>query len=428
MAAYDLLRVTRCPEQLSALSAGLGDADPRVRQRAAQAIASYGRAGVDLAKAQLHSPQTDVSNTAITAIGLVRTRYAGNVLFEYLTPSYKQLAKTRKWQQQIPQDDPNWYPLKVAIQDYQERLIERVLYVLSALGHARTVNSVRRLLATRNQSELENAIEVLASLNHRRFVLPLMPLFESYVTTKTVIGRTKVTPQWFRTKGYQLLLEALEAKDRWIKIGALIVLSMVPSVHLHDPDPVVRQITSQIFSPLDSTQSPMNTAMNHLLLLKSVALFNNLSLDELLLIDKSLEPMQVFTGETIFREGEWGSHLYIIAEGTVQLVKEMEGEPREFKRLYKGSHFGEVALFDDAPRWDSAIALEDCALLRLEKNRFLSLITQRPHIILEMCRFLSQRLRETNTKFFPSVVTLEPSAAPHLESESVPSVSSEYQV
>ncbi len=64
--------------------------------------------------------------------------------------------------------------------------------------------------------------------------------------------------------------------------------------------------------------------------------------------------------------------------------------------MITGQYFGEIALFDEAPRWDSAIAIEDTVLLCLEKKRFISLITQRPHIILEICRFLSQRLRETD--------------------------------
>ncbi|MEO1353060.1 MAG: cyclic nucleotide-binding domain-containing protein [Cyanobacteria bacterium J06635_15] len=396
MAAFDLLRATRCPEQLTAVSQGLGDADPRVRQRAATALAAYGRSGLALAKVSLTASEVEVVNTAIIAIGLVRTKYASNLLFDYLAPSYKQLAQTRKWQQQIPTNDPRWQPLRVAIVDYHERLIQKVLYVLSALGYARTVNTVNRLLAINDQSELENAIEVLASLNHRRFVMPLMPLFEERSTPASSASRIQATPQWLRTKGYRLLLEALESKDRWIKIGALIALSMVPSALVNDPDPFVKQVASQIFGAIDQSTLPTNTAMNRLLLLKNVALFKNLSLDELLLIDKSLEQTQVLASRTIFAEGDWGSHLYIIADGTVQLVKNIDGNLRKLKQLQQGQYFGEVALFDNAPRWDGAIALEDCTLLKLEKSRFLSLITQRPHIILEICRFLSQRLRETD--------------------------------
>ncbi|MEM8638510.1 MAG: cyclic nucleotide-binding domain-containing protein [Cyanobacteria bacterium P01_G01_bin.54] len=418
LAAFDLLGITRCPEQLPTLSQGLGDADPRVRQRAAQALASYGRSGLDIAKAQLGATQPEVVDMAITAIGLVRTKAASNLLFDYLTPSYKQLAQTRRWQQQIPRQDPNWYPLQAAIQDSQERLIQRVLYVLSALGYGRTVNVVRRLLATRNQAELEKAIEVLASLSHRRFVLPLIPLFEQDETSQTS-GRSQVMPQWFRTRGYRLLLEALEAKDRWIRSGALLALAVVPSMHIHDPDPVVRQITGQIFGERDRTSSPLKTVMNQLLFLKTVALFKNLSLDELLLIEKSAEISHALAGETIFNEGEWGAHLYIVVEGTVQLVKEIDQIPQELKQLQKSQHFGEIALFDDAPRWDSAIALADCTLLKIEKNRFLSLITQRPHIILEMCRFLSQRLRETAQQCSPKLLATALEHADTVDSETL---------
>ncbi|MEM0981885.1 MAG: cyclic nucleotide-binding domain-containing protein, partial [Cyanobacteria bacterium P01_H01_bin.58] len=394
IAAFNLLRVTRCRTQLTTIGNSLGDPDPRVRQQAANALAAYGRPGLAIAKESLTDSRPERVNTAITAIGLVRTKYASNLLFDYLTPSYKQLSQTRKWLQQIPTDDARWQPLIVAIADYHERVVQKVLYVLSALGHARTVNTVNRLLVLSDQSELENAIEVLASLNHRRFVMPLMPLLEARTTSTTENRLRQATPQWLRTKGYQLLLEALESKDRWIKTGALIALSTVPSALVKDPDPFVQKVASQIFGPINHSNLTTNTAMNQLLLLKNVALFKNLSLDELLLIDKSLEQTQVLSGETIFSEGDWGTHLFIVAEGSVQLIKTVEGVSRETTQIKQGQYFGEVALFDDAPRWDGAIAIEDCTLLKLGKNRFLSLVTQRPHIILEMCRFLSQRLRE----------------------------------
>ena len=406
MAAFDLLKVTVCAEHLAVVGDSLGDPDPRVRQRVASTLAAYGRPGLAIAQAKLQDTQPDVVNTVITAIGLVRTKSASNLLFEYLTPSYKQLTRTRQWQQQIPTDDPRWQPLRVAIADYHHRLIQKVLYVLSALGHAQTVNTVNRLLTIQDQSELENALEVLASLNHRRFVMPLMPLLEAQNSAELTASRIQATPQWLRTKGYHMLLEALEANDRWLKTGALIALATIPSALANDPDPFVKQIASQIFGVIDPSTLLTNNAMNRLLLLKKVALFKNLSLDELLLIDQSLEQTQALTGETIFAEGDWGTHLYIIADGTVQLLKDTDSVPRELKQLQPGQYFGEVALFDDAPRWDGAIAITDCTLLKLSKNRFLSLVTQRPHIILEMCRFLSQRLRETDNRQYDQALTV----------------------
>ena len=155
-------------------------------------------------------------------------------------------------------------------------------------------------------------------------------------------------------------------------------------------------IAQEIFPSSEQLVSPTHSFMNRLLLLKNVPLFKNLSLDELFLIDQSLEQRQVLSNEIIYTEGSWGEYLYIIAEGKVKIVKRMEGQEKEIKQLSQGQYFGEIALFDNATRWDGAIALEDCTLLKLEKKRFISLITQRPHIILEICRFLSERLRDTD--------------------------------
>ncbi|NJK27518.1 MAG: cyclic nucleotide-binding domain-containing protein [Coleofasciculaceae cyanobacterium SM2_3_26] len=136
--------------------------------------------------------------------------------------------------------------------------------------------------------------------------------------------------------------------------------------------------------------------MNRLLLLKQVALFSNLSLDELVLIDEALEQEEFLAGETIFTEGSIGSHFYIIGDGNVRITKAIDGVQKELSRLAAPQYFGEMALFDDSPRSASAIAQSDCTLLKLEKSRFISLIAQRPQIVLEICKFLSDRVRATD--------------------------------
>ena len=396
ISAFKLLGATRCAEMLPYVKNGLGDPHPRVRQQVAITLANYGKSGLSLAQENLLSSQREIADTAIFAIAKIRTKYANDILFNYLAPEFEQLNRTRKWQQQIPQNDPSWQPLAVAIDDYHQRLIQKVLYVLSCLGYSRTVNAVTRILATTDQKDLANAVEVLVSLSHRRFVLPLVPLLEQIVQQKQPVHKIQLNSQWLRNKGYKILLEALEAKDRWLRTGALIALAMIPSALLEDRDPVVQLVAREIFPSSCQLLSSPNSSMNRLLLLKNIPLFKNLSLDELFLIDQALEQQQVLTNETIYTEGSWGNHLYIIAEGTVKIVKKLDQQQQQIQQLTKGQYFGEVALFDNAPRWNGSIALSNCTLLKLEKKRFISLITQRPHIILEICRFLSQRLRETD--------------------------------
>ena len=395
--AFRILGITRCKGMLRYIGNGLCDTDARVCQAAAAALTAFGEQGLSLAQDCLSSSNPDMVRMAIAAIGQTRTKRSNNILYDYLVPELQPVASTSRWQQQLPASDANWQMLAIAIDDYHQRLIEKVLYVLACMGYADTVQTVNQILSTTDARNLANAVEVLASLPHRRFILPLLPVLEQLGNSNTRSPRVRSTPQWLRTAGYKLLLEALESRERWIRIGASIALATVPSSLMHDRDPLVRKVTRQIFQPIYQSPSLESTLMNRILLLKKIALFKHLSLDELLLIDKALVQEQVLAEETIFTEGSWGTHLFIIAEGQVQVVKEIGGERRELKQLGIGQYFGEIALFDDAPNPEEVIALQDCVLLKLEKSRFMSLITQRPQIILEICRFLSQRIRETDT-------------------------------
>ncbi len=319
MTAFKLLEITRCPETLDDAASGLDDSYPQVRQQVASTLSAYGKAGLAVAQKHLNSEPPHVVNTAIAAIAKVKSQQANEILFKHLAPEFQHLALTRKWQQQIPQQNPSWRLLGVAIEDYQQRILQKVLYILSCLGYSRTVGSIQRILATSDRRDLANAVEVLASIEHRRFVQPLMPLLERAVSTKT-IEPVEPTPQWFRNKGYKILLQALNSSDRWIKTGASIALAMVPTTLLTDPDPVVQSVAREIL-PTYPLTCPISTSMNRLLLLRNLALFKNLTLDELFSIDKALEQKQVLAGETIYAEGSWGWHLYIIAAGRVQIVK-----------------------------------------------------------------------------------------------------------
>ncbi len=333
--AFKILEITHCSEALKQVTKGFDDDDVRVRQQVASTISAYGKLGLTIAQKHLTSEDPNVVNTAIAAIALFKSKQANEILFKHLTPEFRQFNLVRKWQQQIPRQDPSWRLLAVAIEDYQQRLLQKVLYILSCLGYSRTVNLVKRILATGDRRDLANAVEVLASINHRRFVQPLMPLLEQTVTEQQPQTEIEPTPQWLQHKGYKILLEALNSSDRWIRTGASLALATVPKALIKDSHPIVQSAAPEII-PVQPLTCSVSTSMNRLLLLRNVALFKNLTLDELFPIDQALEQRQVLAGETIYTEGSWGGHLYIIATGKVQIVKELDGEPQEIKQLITG--------------------------------------------------------------------------------------------
>jgi CRP/FNR family transcriptional regulator, cyclic AMP receptor protein len=107
------------------------------------------------------------------------------------------------------------------------------------------------------------------------------------------------------------------------------------------------------------------------------------------------EEYQFFTrGQTIFREGEPGDRLYIVAEGQVEIV----ADGQILETLEPGGILGELALIDDKPRSAMAVARTDCVLTPISRQHFLALVQRTPPFALQVMRVMAERLRRANTR------------------------------
>ena len=138
--------------------------------------------------------------------------------------------------------------------------------------------------------------------------------------------------------------------------------------------------------------------MNRLLFLKTVPLFEGLSLDDILSVDAALGQEEYLAGETIVRQGEAGATLFLLAHGQASVRLGVDAGGKEVAQLQPGEFFGEMSLFDDQPRSATVVALTDCTLLTLERDRFSTLVLQRPDVLLQICKMFGSRLRETNRR------------------------------
>jgi CRP-like cAMP-binding protein len=89
---------------------------------------------------------------------------------------------------------------------------------------------------------------------------------------------------------------------------------------------------------------------------------------------RSLIPVHVAAGETIFRAGDEGDRFYVVAAGQVEI--DLEGGA---KVEGPGGSFGEIALLRDVPRTASVRARTDADLLALERSEFLAAVTGHAH-------------------------------------------------
>ena len=136
-------------------------------------------------------------------------------------------------------------------------------------------------------------------------------------------------------------------------------------------------------------------------LLSKVGVFSLLAPEEIKAVAEHLTTATLAAGETLFREGDQGDELYILMEGAAAVSIHLpDGGDREIARFAPGDFFGEMSIFDNAPRSATCVALETTTLFRLSKKAFGAIIAEHPRIALKlmyrMLNVTTQRLRGTS--------------------------------
>ncbi len=84
-------------------------------------------------------------------------------------------------------------------------------------------------------------------------------------------------------------------------------------------------------------------------------------------------------GDPVFREGDPGDAWYVVVEGAVRIVRELDGGGRlVLTELGAGSSFGEIAVFDDRPRSAGAVAEGAARLIAIRRGALQGLLADRP--------------------------------------------------
>ena len=112
-----------------------------------------------------------------------------------------------------------------------------------------------------------------------------------------------------------------------------------------------------------------------------------------LLEPKSGEMSRVYAEEAmIFCECQPGAELYIIQKGQVKITKIVDNNEVLLAVLKAGDMFGEMALLENKPRSASAIALEGCQLLAVNRQNFNQMVSTQPQLIARLTTTLADRI------------------------------------
>jgi len=146
--------------------------------------------------------------------------------------------------------------------------------------------------------------------------------------------------------------------------------------------------------------------------LKETEIFKNLTPEQ---IGKVLHICRTVTfseNEIIMKEGDAGDRMYIILEGTVEVIKKLiidgmdeedsAGKNKVFTRLnaYRQPVFGEIAMLEELRRTATVLTITTCTLYEITKDDFLNL-TEKDYelgyrILLNLSRIVSARLRKAD--------------------------------
>ena len=102
-------------------------------------------------------------------------------------------------------------------------------------------------------------------------------------------------------------------------------------------------------------------------------------------------------GEVIFHQGDLGTDMFIIQDGEVHIIKNINGASHILSKLEKGDFFGEMSVLESVPRSADAVAITEVRTLVINGARFDEMLRKNPEIAVRIIRKYSKRLREANT-------------------------------
>jgi len=146
---------------------------------------------------------------------------------------------------------------------------------------------------------------------------------------------------------------------------------------------------------MDSDTQPYGGYMadSNLDFLSRLPLFQELSLDEISILDQYLGLLELAKGDTVFDEGESGEFVCFVVNGELEVLKKSPGgDSSTITKLGKGQTIGEMALIDELPRSATVRARSPSSLTVLSRKGFEELAGQSPEIAIKILKYLARSL------------------------------------
>ncbi|MCI8916943.1 MAG: Crp/Fnr family transcriptional regulator [Oscillospiraceae bacterium] len=112
------------------------------------------------------------------------------------------------------------------------------------------------------------------------------------------------------------------------------------------------------------------------------------------LLAEGRPPRRYRAGQLIYLQGTHPDCFYCLAAGSVRsFISTPSGEERVLTVHRAGDLMGEASFFDGCPRVTSAMALEDCLILTVDRGQLDAALQRRPELAVPMLQYLARTVR-----------------------------------
>jgi CRP-like cAMP-binding protein len=125
-------------------------------------------------------------------------------------------------------------------------------------------------------------------------------------------------------------------------------------------------------------------------LLGACPLFRGLTADDLAVVAAAAIEVEFPADRVVARQGEIGTGFFLIAEGSVQVVR----DGKTVATLGPGEFFGELSVIDGGPRIAQVVAAQPTRCLALASWDFERVLREQPGVALAVLRVVAGRLRK----------------------------------
>jgi hypothetical protein len=303
-----------------------------------------------------------------------------------------------------------WCFLEDALREQCARVCDWALDVVALLDRQGVMATVRRDLDLREISQRNEMVELVEAFCPPRIAVLIIPILR--VDPLDQIAKTgKGYFHFDKAFAHESIGYFVTSKNHWICLGALYCLwqqGKGPGAVVEHRD-VIEHLRSEKNSPLvgiaerllsqppgdkEKTMEPFDL-LESVMSLKKTQLFRNVPAEKLIELAEISQRLSYKEGTLISREGELSDHLYVIADGSLKIVKIKNNIKTILSIIEKGETYGEIGLFNQAPRSASAVANEDCDLWVIQRSALKKLLLDMPDIAYNLLEVFSEKLRKS---------------------------------